>query len=100
MSNSLKEKVERFLLPYVKNPLRYIGKELNIIKKELSQITVHGVLCFPEIYEIGMSHTGLQILYNIVNSKKEWVLSRCFHPWIDAEEIMRRENIPLYTLES
>lgn len=87
------------VLPFVENPMRYTGAEFNCIKKNLSELTVHGVLCFPDLYDIGMSHFGLQILYNIVNRNPKWALSRCFHPWVDAEQLLREKNIPLYSLE-
>lgn len=99
MPVQLKNSIETHLLPYVQRPMRYAGGELNSIRKDLSAVTVHGVLCFPDLYDIGMSHTGIQILYHIINHQKNWAMSRAFHPWADAEEIMRRESIPLYTLE-
>ena len=58
----LKTILERDVLPFVEKPLRYVGNELNIIRKDLSRVTLHGVLCFPDLYDIGMSHLGLQIL--------------------------------------
>ncbi|MBN1577656.1 MAG: TIGR03960 family B12-binding radical SAM protein [Chitinispirillaceae bacterium] len=99
MTNHIKKAVETALLPHVQKPMRYAGGELNCIRKDLSAVSVHGVLCFPDLYDIGMSHTGLQILYHIVNRMDHWALSRCFHPWSDAEAVMRRQGIPLYTLE-
>src|SRR5690554_3201413 len=87
------------VLPFVENPMRYTGAEFNCIKKNLSDITVHGVFCFPDLYDIGMSHFGLQILYNLVNKNSRWALSRCFHPWIDAEQLLKKLKIPLYSLE-
>lgn len=87
------------VLPFVENPMRYTGAEFNCIKKNLSELTVHGVLCFPDLYDIGMSHFGLQILYNLVNKNPRWALSRCFHPWIDAEQLLKKLKIPLYSLE-
>ncbi len=83
----------------MENPLRYTGSELNVIRKNLSEVSVHGVLCFPDLYDLGMSHHGLQILYHIVNSNTRWALSRCFHPWLDGEKILRDSQIPLFTLE-
>ncbi|MFP4241218.1 MAG: TIGR03960 family B12-binding radical SAM protein [Chitinispirillaceae bacterium] len=98
MSN-ISRRVQTEFLPYVEKPLRYTGSELNAVRKDLSETNVHGVLCFPDLYDIGMSHHGLQILYHIVNSNPSWALSRCFHPWTDAEEVMRRSDLPLFTLE-
>lgn len=91
--------IDNKLLPFVQKAIRYVGNELHSIKKDLSKVSLHGVLCFPEIYDIGMSHYGSQILYHIINSHEQWALSRCYHPWIDAEEIMRQKGIPLYSLE-
>jgi len=99
MQNQLKNSIESLLLPFVQRPMRYAGGELNSVRKDLSAVAVHGVLCFPDLYDIGMSHTGIQILYHLINRNERWALSRAFHPWTDAEAIMRREHIPLYTLE-
>ncbi len=79
--------------------MRYTGGELNIVKKDLSQVSLHGVLCFPEVYEIGMSHHGSQILYHLVNGHPRWALSRSYTPWLDAESFFREKNLPLYDLE-
>jgi radical SAM family uncharacterized protein/radical SAM-linked protein len=99
MNKPLLSLVESRFLPFVEKPLRYLGNELNVIRKNLESISLHGVLCFPEVYDIGMSHSGLQMLYHIVNSNEKWALSRCFTPWADAESILRKESIPLYCLE-
>ncbi len=95
----LKTILDRDFLPFVEKPLRYVGAELNVIVKDLSTVNLRGVLCFPDLYDIGMSHLGLQILYHIVNRNPSWAASRCFHPWTDAEERMRALGIPLYCLE-
>ncbi len=95
----LSDIIERKFLPFVEKPLRYTGAELNMIRKTPDAVDLHGVLCFPDLYDIGMSHFGLQILYHIVNKRERWALSRCFNPWNDAEKLMRDLNIPLYTLE-
>ncbi len=95
----LRAVLERELFPFVEKPMRYIGNELHCIKKDLAAVSLHGVLCFPELYDIGMSHFGTQILYHIVNSHDSWALSRCYNPWLDAERIMRDKQIPLYCLE-
>ncbi len=99
MIEQLKTIIESKLLPVVQKPMRYIGGELNCIKKDLSNIDFHGVFCFPDIYDIGMSHFGLQILYHIVNKHDRWAMSRAFQPWTDAENFMRKHSIPLYSLE-
>lgn len=95
----LRDFLEKELFPFVEKPMRYIGNELNCVKKEKDSVSLDGVLCFPEIYDIGMSHYGSQILYHIVNKHKRWALSRCYHPWLDAEKILREKQIPLYSLE-
>jgi len=95
----ISERIEKEFLPNVSKPLRCTGSELNVIRKNLDEITVHGCCCFPDLYDIGMSHHGLQILYHIVNSNPKWALSRSFAPWSDAERIMRDVNLPLFTLE-
>lgn len=95
----IQDLLDRKVLPFVEKPLRYVGSELNIVRKDLSKITLHGVLCFPDLYDIGMSHLGLQILYHIVNREPSWALSRAFHPWGDAEALLRELHIPLYSLE-
>ena len=94
---SLRTRVESLLLPFVERPMRYTGGEVNSRVK--SDAALRGVLCFPDLYDIGMSHHGSQILYHIVNRHPRWSLSRAFHPWPDAEIIMRREGIGLWDLE-
>jgi radical SAM family uncharacterized protein/radical SAM-linked protein len=91
--------IESKILPYVEKPIRYIGSEINSISKNIDECTVHGVLCFPDLYEIGMSNFGSQILYHIVNGKDHWALSRCFRPALDMEKKMREYGVPLYALE-
>jgi radical SAM family uncharacterized protein/radical SAM-linked protein len=99
MNDVLRKNIESKILPVVQKPMRYMGGELNCVRKDLSNIDIHGVFCFPDLYDIGMSHFGLQILYHIVNKHKRWALSRAFHPWTDAENKMRECKIPLYSLE-
>lgn len=96
---NLKNKIETKLLPFVEKPGRYSGGELNSVIKDLTATSLNGVLCFPELYDIGMSHFGSQILYHIVNRNPKWSLARAYTPWFDAEKIMRDEHIPLYSLE-
>ncbi|MCL2182385.1 MAG: TIGR03960 family B12-binding radical SAM protein [Chitinispirillia bacterium] len=96
---NLTDDIQKKFLPFVEKPLRYTGSELNAVRKNLDDVSVHGCCCFPDLYDIGMSHHGLQILYHIVNSHGNWALSRCFNPWADAEKVMREAGIPLFTLE-
>jgi len=96
----LKNEVEQKFLPFVRRPSRYIGDEINQIKKDLTACDVKVALCFPDIYQIGMSHTGFAIIYHVLNQLDYVACERVFAPWVDAEEIMRKEHLPLFTLES
>ncbi len=96
----LKDRVEQDFLPYVRQPGRYIGGEINQIKKNLSQLDLTVALCFPDIYEIAMSHTGFAIIYDVLNNLDSVAAERCFAPWLEAEKILRDKNIPLFSLES
>jgi len=96
---NLSDDIQKKFLPFVEKPLRYTGGELNAVRKNLDSVAVHGCCCFPDLYDIGMSHHGMQILYHIVNSNDNWAMSRCFAPWIDAEKVMRDAELPLFTLE-
>lgn len=97
---SVKDQVSRALLPAVRKPARYIGGEINEIRKDPAGCEVRVGLCFPDIYEIAMSHTGLGILYEVINRMEGVWAERIFAPWLDAEEVMRKEKIPLFSLES
>ncbi|MEK7449072.1 MAG: TIGR03960 family B12-binding radical SAM protein [Planctomycetota bacterium] len=91
--------LEKILLQ-VQNPSQYIGGEWNTVVKDHSQIPVKIALAFPDTYHIGMSHLGLQILYGIVNAREDALAERVFAPWLDMESVMRREGIPLFSLET
>ena len=93
------KKLER-ALQRVQKPGRYVGGELNAVVKDPSQVEVRFAFCFPDTYEIGMSHLGLKILYGAMNEVPYFWCERAFAPWVDMEEEMRREGISLYTLES
>src|SRR6476660_8612050 len=88
------------ILPTVEKPGRYVGIERNVVRKDLSAASVTVALAFPDTYEIGMSHTGLKILYEIVNRRPEFACERTYAPWVDLERRMREESIPLFTVES
>ena len=88
------------LLPTVEKPGRYIGLERNVTRKDLSKATATLALAFPDTYEIGMSHTGLKILYELVNRREEYVCERVYAPWVDLEAKMREASIPLFSTES
>ncbi len=96
----LRDRVEREFLPKVRHPSRYIGGEINQIRKDLTACDVRIALCFPDIYEVAMSYTGLAILYEALNDMEGVAAERVFAPWIDAEPILRQQQIPLFTLES
>ncbi len=96
----LAEQVEREFLPFVRRPGRYIGGEINQIKKDLNQCSLTVALCFPDIYEVAMSYTGLAIIYDILNRIEGVAAERVFAPWIDAEKVLREKKIPLFSLES
>ena len=94
------EQIERLFLPFVRRPSRYIGGERNQIKKDLTKCELTIALCFPDVYEIGMSNTGMAIIYDILNGLDGVAAERVFTPWIDAEKILRDKDIPLFSLES
>jgi radical SAM family uncharacterized protein len=96
----MKDRLFKDILPRVSKPARYVGGELNMIKKDWEESQVKMVFAFPDVYEIGMSHLGGKILYGLVNEKSRHLMERAFAPWPDMEAIMREEEIPLYSLES
>jgi radical SAM family uncharacterized protein/radical SAM-linked protein len=88
------------LLPTVEKPGRYVGLERNVTRKDLSACDVTLALAFPDTYEIGMSHTGLKILYELVNRRPDFACERVYAPWVDLEAKMRERGIPLFSTES
>ena len=94
------DRVEREFLPFVRRPARYIGGEVNQVIKDLHACDLTVALCFPDVYEVGMSNTGLAVLYHILNRFDSVAAERVFSPWTDAEEILRQKQIPLFSLES
>lgn len=96
---SIKNKLDEFLLN-VEKPARYTGGELNAVYKDKDKVNVRFAFCFPDTYEVGMSHLGLKILYGLKNAVEDFWCERVFCPWPDMEEEMRKRNIPLYGLES
>ncbi|MDD4801797.1 MAG: TIGR03960 family B12-binding radical SAM protein [Syntrophomonas sp.] len=96
----MKNRLFKDILPRVSKPARYVGGELNMIKKDWEQSDIKMVFAFPDVYEIGMSHLGGKILYGVVNEKSNNLMERAFAPWPDMEAIMREEKIPLYSLET
>lgn len=96
----LTERIDREFLPFVTRPGRYIGGEINQNKKNLSKCDLTVALCFPDVYEVGMSYTGMAIIYDILNKIDGIAAERSFAPWLDAEKILRDKKIPLFSLES
>ena len=88
------------ILMKIDKPARYIGNELNSIKKDKTKVAIRFAMCFPDVYEIGMSHLGIQILYDMFNRRDDVWCERVYSPWPDLHEIMKKENIPLFGLES
>ena len=88
------------ILMEIEKPARYIGHEVNAVIKDKDKISVRFAMCFPDVYEIGMSHLGIQILYSMLNAMEDVWCERVYSPWVDLDAIMRREHIPLFALES
>ena len=99
MNNEVNERFER-LLEQVKKPAQYIGGEHNSEVIPFSQAKLRFAFCFPDIYEIGMSHLGIKILYHIINSMEGFLCERVFLPWPDLGDRLRAERIPLLSMES
>jgi radical SAM family uncharacterized protein len=94
------EQIEQEFLPFVRRPARYIGGEVNQVRKDLRRCDLTFALCFPDVYEVGMSNLGIAILYHILNGLDKVAAERVFAPWIDAEQVLRQKRIPLFSLES
>lgn len=88
------------ILLTVEKPARYIGNEINSIKKPLDEVKIRFAMCFPDVYEIGMSHLGIQILYDMFNKRKDVFCERVYSPWPDLHKILKEQKIPLFALES
>lgn len=99
-AKSWTEEVAAKLLPYVDKPAQYLGGEFNVLEKDWRRAAVKMVLLFPDLYEIGMSHLGMRILYEVVNRRPDFLLERCFAPAADMERLMRREGVPLFSWEN
>ena len=95
----MKKEVEK-LLQYVQKPARYIGGELNAVTKDRNSVDIRYAFCFPDTYEIGMSHLGMKILYGLVNERDDAWCERVFAPDNDMEEQLRKNSVPLFALES
>ena len=88
------------ILLSIEKPARYIVNEVNSVMKDKEKIDVRFAMCFPDVYEIGMSHLGIQILYDMFNKRDDVWCERVYSPWPDLHKIMKEENIPLFCLES
>ncbi|MCR5640584.1 MAG: TIGR03960 family B12-binding radical SAM protein [Lachnospiraceae bacterium] len=88
------------ILMQVDKAARYIGNEFNSVKKDPSSVDIRFAMCFPDVYEIGMSHLGIQILYELFNRREDTYCERVYSPWPDLHAIMKEEQIPLFSLES
>ena len=88
------------ILMTVEKPARYIGNEVNSVIKDKNKVDIRFAMCFPDVYEIGMSHLGIQILYDMFNRFEDTWCERVYSPWTDLDKIMREKNIPLFALES
>jgi radical SAM family uncharacterized protein len=88
------------ILMKIDKPARYIGNELNSIIKDKNDVDIRFVMCFPDVYEIGMSHLGIQILYDMLNRRDDVWCERLYSPWPDLHKILKEQDIPLFSLES
>lgn len=88
------------ILESVEKPSRYTGNEWNSVYKDLDDVSIRFAFCFPDVYEIGMSHLGMRILYHVLNEREDTFCERVFAPWVDMEHKMRENNIPLFTIET
>lgn len=88
------------ILLKIEKPARYIGNEVNSVMKDPKKVDIRFAMCFPDVYEIGMSHLGIQILYDMFNQREDVWCERVYSPWLDLHKIMKEEQIPLFALES
>ena len=95
----LKEKIDS-LLDRVQKPARYMGGEMNCVLKDPESVAIRYAFAFPDVYEVGMSHLGSRILYDIINKRKDALCERVFMPWVDMADLMRAEDVPLFSLET
>lgn len=96
----LSNRIENEFLPFVNKPGRYTGNEFNVVVKNPADVRLRVALAFPELYELGMSYVGYDILYHILNAQPHIWAERVYAPWLDAEEVLREKEIPLFSLES
>src|ERR671935_1605597 len=99
VNTALKEAIQRYLLR-VQMPGQYIGGEIGSVAKDHRAVRGRLCLSFADVYTLGMSHHGLQVLYSIMNNDPQWACERVFTPWLDFEQLLREHNLPLYSLET
>ena len=95
----LKEQIDS-LLDRVQKPARYMGGEMNCVLKDPNSVDIRYAFAFPDVYEVGMSHLGSRILYDIINKREDALCERVFMPWVDMADLMRQEGVPLFSLET
>lgn len=95
----LKERIDS-LLDRVQKPARYMGGEMNCVLKNPESVDIRYAFAFPDVYEVGMSHLGMRILYDIINKRPDALCERVFMPWVDMADLMREEKVPLFSLET
>lgn len=88
------------ILLNIEKPARYIGNEVNMVVKDPKNVDIRYAMCFPDVYDIGMSHLGIQIIYDLLNKRDDVYCERVYSPWVDLDKIMREKDIPLFALES
>ncbi len=88
------------ILLSIEKPARYIGGEVNSVMKDQDEVDIRFAMCFPDVYEIGMSHLGIQILYDMFNRREDTWCERVYSPWLDMDKVLREKDIPLFALES
>ena len=93
-------KINDEILIQVEKPARYTGGEVNVVMKDIKAVKIRFAMCFPDVYEVGMSHLGIKILYHKINERTDAYCERAFAPWVDMENKMRENNVPLFTLET
>ena len=88
------------IMSQVTKPVRYMGNEYNMVEKNSNEVSIRFAFAFPDVYEVGMSHLGMKILYHWLNERVDTYCERVFAPWVDMEEKMRESEIPLFSLET
>lgn len=100
IGGKLMNKITDDILYKVEKPARYIGGEYNSFSKDKNSVDIRYAFCFPDVYEVGMSHLGTRILYYVLNMREDTFCERAFAPWPDMEKLMRENDVPMYTLET